>query len=147
MSLALNADIKVIVSAAGAIPPLVQLLGPGSSALAQEIAAGALMSLALNADDKVTIVAAGAIPPLVQLAGSRSRALRRENAAALLAVLAASNANNHRAIVAAGASDELLQQVDELGTALGLAKLPRPGRYVPLLPLQLVRQPIWQQPY
>ena len=57
----------VKVVAAGAIPPLVSLLGSGNSAGVQEKALGALKNLAINSDNKVKIKAAGAIPLLEKL--------------------------------------------------------------------------------
>ena len=66
--LSVNADNKVKVAAAGAIPPLVALLGSGTSAAVQMAAAIALGNLsANNADSQVMVAAAGAIPPLVAL--------------------------------------------------------------------------------
>ena len=53
-NLALNADNKVAIAKAGAIPRLVTLLGEGGP-VAKEQAAGALASLAVNADNKVAI--------------------------------------------------------------------------------------------
>ncbi|KAG1677120.1 hypothetical protein FOA52_000926 [Chlamydomonas sp. UWO 241] len=72
MNVALNADNKDTIAAAGAIPRLVLLLGPGSSAYGQQ-SAGALMVLAQDADNQVVI--AGAIPRLVQLLGPGAPAL------------------------------------------------------------------------
>ncbi|KAG1667241.1 hypothetical protein FOA52_009806 [Chlamydomonas sp. UWO 241] len=109
-----NAANQAIIVAAGAIPPLVQLLGPGSSALVQQYAATALGRLALAADNQATIASAGAIPPLVQLTGPGSTTLVQQSAALALAALAANNADNRRAIAAAGASAELLQEIEAL---------------------------------
>ena len=64
-----NSDNKVKIATAGAIPPLVVLLGPQCSARVQDQAAWALRNLAVNADNKVKVAAAGAIPPLVALLG------------------------------------------------------------------------------
>ncbi|KAG1661362.1 hypothetical protein FOA52_002476 [Chlamydomonas sp. UWO 241] len=61
------------------------------------------------------IAAAGAIPPLVLLLGPGSEADVRRTAAATLAVLADNNADNRRAIAAAGESAQLLQQIEALG--------------------------------
>ena len=53
------------IVAAGAIPPLVAMLGAQSTAAAQEKAAGTLWNLANDDDTRVKVIAAGAIPPLV----------------------------------------------------------------------------------
>jgi hypothetical protein len=76
------------IVAAGAVPSLVQLLGPGSSAEVQALAARALTSLAWDDDIVVTIIAAGAIPPLVQLLGHGSSALTQQQAVRVLRNLA-----------------------------------------------------------
>ena len=55
--------------AAGAIPPLVALLGTGSTAALQEVAACALRNLALSAENQAVVASAGAIPHLVALLG------------------------------------------------------------------------------
>jgi hypothetical protein len=67
-SLAANPENKVKIVAAGAISPLVALLGPQSSAGVQEQAAGALRNLALNnSENKVKIRHAGAVGALNRL--------------------------------------------------------------------------------
>ena len=66
-NLALNNDNKDKIAAAGAIPPLVALLGPQSSSGVQQHAAGALWNLALNNDNKVKIRFAGGVAALTQL--------------------------------------------------------------------------------
>ena len=67
-NLALNNDNKDKIAAAGAIPPLVALLGPQSSSGVQQHAAGALWNLALNNDNnKVKIRSAGGVAALTQL--------------------------------------------------------------------------------
>ncbi|KAG1666567.1 hypothetical protein FOA52_000534 [Chlamydomonas sp. UWO 241] len=62
------------IAAAGAIPCLVQLLGPGSSADVHETSADALAALAENDHIHSAISAAGAIPALVKLLGPESSA-------------------------------------------------------------------------
>ncbi|KAG1660384.1 hypothetical protein FOA52_007289 [Chlamydomonas sp. UWO 241] len=97
------------VTSAGAIPPLVQLLGSGSAAEVQEKAAQALWGLSrVDAMNAVAIAAAGAISPLVQLLGPGSPAGVREKAAGALETLA-KNRENAVTIVAAGAIPALLQ--------------------------------------
>ena len=61
-NLAVNADNKVAIAGAGAIPPLVALLSSGTAAGKEEAAAGALWNLALTPDNRVAIAGAGAIP-------------------------------------------------------------------------------------
>ena len=55
------------IAAAGAIPPLVAMLGPKSSSKVQEVAAGALWNLAYNIDNKVKIRYAGGVDALTRL--------------------------------------------------------------------------------
>ncbi|KAG1664939.1 hypothetical protein FOA52_004461 [Chlamydomonas sp. UWO 241] len=62
-----NPDTLAAIVAAGAIPELVKLLGPGSLGDLQKRAAGALWTLAFYAANAATIAAAGAIPALLQL--------------------------------------------------------------------------------
>ena len=81
-SIAYDADNKVKVAAAGAIPILVRLLG-SSSAAVQEVAADTLWILAYNADNKNKVATAGAIPPLVQLLGSSSAVVQKAATRAL----------------------------------------------------------------
>ena len=67
-NLAANADNKVKIAAAGAIPPLVALLGPQCSAGVQEQAAGALRNIAWSSDDiKASIRSSGGVAALTQL--------------------------------------------------------------------------------
>ncbi|KAG1677624.1 hypothetical protein FOA52_010405 [Chlamydomonas sp. UWO 241] len=80
-------DSRAYIAAAGAIAPLVQLLGAGSSADTQERAATALWHLAKEGNADI-IAAAGAIPPLVQLLGHGTPADVQNQACALLATLA-----------------------------------------------------------
>jgi hypothetical protein len=62
-----NPVMLVVIAAAGAVPPLVQLLGTASPPGVQATAAGALMSLAVNPDIAGSIAAAGGIAQLVNL--------------------------------------------------------------------------------
>jgi hypothetical protein len=102
----------VTIASAGAIPHLVQLLGPApqqyvenaSTAEVQQYATNALYNLALYAEIAVTIADAGAIPLLVQLLGSGSPA-----AAGVLMHLAARVEHNAVTIAAAGAIPRLVQ--------------------------------------
>ena len=68
--------------AAGAIPPLVELLSSSTTDVQRE-AAAALWILALSADNKALIALAGGIPPLVELLSSGNSAVQQEAAAAL----------------------------------------------------------------
>ncbi|KAG1674704.1 hypothetical protein FOA52_013539 [Chlamydomonas sp. UWO 241] len=102
-ALAANADAAVSIAAAGAIPPLVQLLA-ATRPVAQQMAALALLRLAANAAIADTIAAAGAIPPLVRMSGPDSPdelimiaedTLRvfRDSSAEICAAIAAAEAN------------------------------------------------------
>jgi hypothetical protein len=81
-----HTDIAGTIAAAGAIPPLVQLLGLGFPHRTQENAAGALLDLARDADIAATIVAAGALHALEQLVALGTQ--MRPNAAGALQQLA-----------------------------------------------------------
>ncbi|KAG1677122.1 hypothetical protein FOA52_000928 [Chlamydomonas sp. UWO 241] len=113
-SLAGNADNAVTIAAAGAVPPLVQLLGAGSAARVQHNAAAAL-ELARNADNAVTIADAGAIPLLVQLLGACSNDATKSVASGALQRLGQSSAYIRTAIAAAGASANLIREMEGLG--------------------------------
>ena len=68
------------IVAAGALPPVVALLGTrGMTAV--HAAARALCNLAVNADNRVRIAAAGAFSPLVALLGAQSTAEEQAMAA------------------------------------------------------------------
>ncbi|KAG1680550.1 hypothetical protein FOA52_014997 [Chlamydomonas sp. UWO 241] len=123
-------DSLVAIAAAGAIPPLVQLLGGlGSSAGKQGHAAVALGNLAMTAENAGIIAAAGAVPPLVHMLGPRNVAVIvaagaipplvqltahgatysvQGNAAGALMVLAV-NAANQSTIAATGAIPPLVK--------------------------------------
>ncbi|KAG1667620.1 hypothetical protein FOA52_001674 [Chlamydomonas sp. UWO 241] len=110
-ALARNADIAVTMFAAGAIPPLVQLLGADSRDLHQN-ASSALMYLALIAEIEVAIDAVSAITPLVCLLGPGSTAETQSNAAGALVNLA-DNAASGDAIAAAGAIEPLVRLLEQ----------------------------------
>jgi hypothetical protein len=98
------------IATAGAVPLVVQLLGPGSSTDVKEMAAYALMFL--NQSDAIAaIIAAGAIPPLVQLLRSDSPAdaCVKEAAAAALFDLIGKRAETATTIAAAVAIPALIQ--------------------------------------
>jgi hypothetical protein len=63
LDLAENAAVAIF--AAGAIPLLVPLLGPGIPGIAQHAAAGVLGRLTYSLGNAAAIAAAGAIPPLL----------------------------------------------------------------------------------
>jgi hypothetical protein len=72
------------VAAAGAIPPLVRLLGAGTPDAARMNAAVVLMFLAKNSGIAASIAAAGAIPLLVLLLSPGTSASVQDNAVAAL---------------------------------------------------------------
>ncbi|KAG1674399.1 hypothetical protein FOA52_012926 [Chlamydomonas sp. UWO 241] len=96
------------IAAAGAIPRLVQLLGPHSTATVQRAAASALCSLAYGHTENQSAIA-GAIPRLVQLLGCGSAENVQVASAQALANLAAWHAVNQSKIVASGAVPTLVQ--------------------------------------
>jgi hypothetical protein len=102
-------DIAAMIAAAGGVPPLVQMLGPGFHGEVQRMAASALISLGQTADTAVTIVAAGAPLLLVQMLGPGASVGMQRNASAALGVLAEGHADNMVAVVAAGAIPLLVQ--------------------------------------
>ena len=97
----INTDNKIKIAAAGAIAPLVTLLGPQISARVQGKAARALSSLAADNSNKVKIAAAGSILPLVALLGPQNTAEVQMNAANTLWNLAL-DAENQVLIRSAG---------------------------------------------
>lgn len=101
-------DHSSAIAAAGAIPPLVALLGPDSPAELQDEAAAALRALCLGSDEnRSDVLAAGAVPPLVALLSSES-AETQEQAAGLLASLAM-NGETAAAIVTASGLRPLIR--------------------------------------
>nr|XP_043622866.1 U-box domain-containing protein 13-like [Erigeron canadensis] len=77
-----NADNRVAIAEAGAIPLLTHLLTAPDS-LTQEHAVTALLNLSIREDNKGSIVSSGALPGLVQVLRTGSM-VARENAAATL---------------------------------------------------------------
>lgn len=100
-----NADNRVCIAEAGAIPLLVELLGSQDSRT-QEHAVTALLNLSINEANKGTIVNAGAIPDIVDVLKIGSMEAR-ENAAATLFSLSVVD-ENKVAIGAAGAIPALI---------------------------------------
>jgi hypothetical protein len=107
-------DTRAAVATAGAIVPLIQLLGAGYPADVQGRAAWALTGLARY--DAAIVAAAGAIPPLVQLLGAGSSADVQEGAADALWNLALNN-DNKVSIAAAGAIPKLVQLLGSCSSA------------------------------
>lgn len=110
-----NADNRVCIAEAGAIPPLVDLLS-SSDPRTQEHAVTALLNLSINESNKGTIVNAGAIPDIVDVLKTGSMEAR-ENAAATLFSLSVLDENKVQ-IGAAGAIPALIKLLCE-GTPRG----------------------------
>ncbi|KAL0358635.1 UNVERIFIED_CONTAM: U-box domain-containing protein 14 [Sesamum angustifolium] len=100
-----NADNRVCIAEAGAIPLLVELLS-SPDLRTQEHAVTALLNLSINEANKGTIVNAGAIPDIVDVLKNGSTEAR-ENAAATLFSLSVVD-ENKVAIGAAGAIPPLI---------------------------------------
>lgn len=97
------------IIAAGAIPPLVALMGAQSTEWVVMLVAGALQNLSTNnAGNTTKIINAGAISPLVALLSALRPAAVQEKAAGALQNLACNNASNQLIIVAAGAIPPLV---------------------------------------
>ncbi|KAG5237763.1 armadillo/beta-catenin repeat family protein [Salix suchowensis] len=101
-----NADNRVCIAGAGAIPLLVELLS-STDPRTQEHAVTALLNLSINDINKGTIVNAGAIPDIVDVLKNGSMEAR-ENAAATLFSLSVID-ENKVAIGAAGAIPALIK--------------------------------------
>ncbi|XAR72133.1 Ubiquitin--protein ligase [Bertholletia excelsa] len=110
-----NADNRVCIAEAGAVPLLVELLS-SSDSRTQEHAVTALLNLSINETNKRTIVNAGAIPDIVDVLKNGSTEAR-ENAAATLFSLSVVD-ENKVAIGAAGAIPALIDLLCE-GTPRG----------------------------
>ncbi|WCJ19271.1 U-box domain-containing protein 14 [Euphorbia peplus] len=110
-----NADNRVCIAEAGAIPLLVELLS-SPDPRTQEHAVTALLNLSINDINKGTIVNAGAIPDIVDVLKHGSMEAR-ENAAATLFSLSVMD-ENKVAIGAAGAIPALIDLLCE-GTPRG----------------------------
>ncbi|KAL6977196.1 U-box domain-containing protein 14 [Sarracenia purpurea var. burkii] len=100
-----NADNRVFIAEAGAIPLLVELLS-STDVRTQEHAVTALLNLSINEPNKGSIVIAGAIPDIVDVLKNGSMEAR-ENAAATLFSLSVID-ENKVAIGAAGAIPALI---------------------------------------
>lgn len=110
-----NADNRVCIAEAGAIPLLVELLS-STDPRTQEHAVTAILNLSINDSNKGTIVNAGAIPDIVDVLKNGSMEAR-ENAAATLFSLSVID-ENKVAIGAAGAIPALIDLLRE-GTPRG----------------------------
>ncbi|KAJ4834631.1 U-box domain-containing protein 14 [Turnera subulata] len=110
-----NADNRICIAEAGAIPLLVELLS-SPDPRTQEHAVTALLNLSINESNKGTIVNAGAIPDIVDVLKNGSMEAR-ENAAATLFSLSVVD-ENKVAIGAAGAIPALITLLCE-GTPRG----------------------------
>ena len=106
-SLACSHANRVLIAAAGGIPPLVELLCDGS-AYAKLSAAWALRNLARLENNKVLIAEAGGIPSLVELLRDGDAAAKYQ-ARWTLGVLAENSASNAVAIAAAVGLDALVE--------------------------------------
>ena len=98
-----NTTYRSAIMEAGAIPPLVRLLGDGlrvENDTPQERAACVLADLARSGESKEEIVEAGGIEPLVRMLGSSSSNAQSGAAAALMHL--SSNGDNKIAIAQAG---------------------------------------------
>ncbi|KAI4384399.1 hypothetical protein MLD38_002563 [Melastoma candidum] len=110
-----NADNRVCIAEAGAIPLLVELMSSPDSRT-QEHAVTGLLNLSINEGNKSAIVNAGAIPDIVRVLKTGSMEAR-ENAAATLFSLSVID-ENKVAIGAAGAIPALIRLLCE-GTPRG----------------------------
>ncbi|KAF5733731.1 hypothetical protein HS088_TW16G00171 [Tripterygium wilfordii] len=110
-----NADNRICIAEAGAIPLLVELLS-STDPRTQEHAVTALLNLSINDSNKATIVIAGAIPDIVDVLKNGSMEAR-ENAAATLFSLSVVD-ENKVAIGGAGAIPALIKLLCE-GTPRG----------------------------
>ena len=106
-SLACSHANRVLIAAAGGIPPLVELLCDGS-AYAKLSAAWALRNLARLENNKVLIAEAGGIPSLVELLRDGDAAAKYQ-ARWTLGVLAENSASNAVAIAAAVGLEALVE--------------------------------------
>eukprot|EP01018_Ginkgo_biloba_P029114 Gb_12875 [translate_table: standard] len=103
-----NADNRICIAEAGAIPPLVNLLSTPDPRT-QEHAVTALLNLSIHDSNKGAIVMAGAIPPIVEVLKCGSMEAR-ENAAATLFSLSVVDENK----ITIGASGAIPALVDLL---------------------------------
>ncbi|KAF2295653.1 hypothetical protein GH714_033425 [Hevea brasiliensis] len=110
-----NADNRVCIAEAGAIPLLVELLC-STDPRTQEHAVTALLNLSINDSNKGTIVKVGAIPDIVDVLRNGSMEAR-ENAAATLFSLSVidENKGNKARAVRAGIVPPLMQLLKDAG--------------------------------
>ena len=94
---------------AGAVAPLVYLLGSPSESV-QEAAAQALQQITRLPENRVFVAAAGAVVPLVRLLRSASGSVQVAAASALANI--ANHADNQVAVAAAGAVPPLVRLLD-----------------------------------
>ena len=94
-------DARIV--AAGAVPPLVALLGNGPAGAAEQAAATLRNLLSGSEERKEAVLSAGALPALVAMLGNARRPGAFEQAAAALAGLCAGSADRKAAAAAAGA--------------------------------------------
>ncbi|KAG6491114.1 U-box domain-containing protein 12-like [Zingiber officinale] len=80
-----NADNRICIAEAGAIPLLIQLLS-STDPRTQEHAVTALLNLSINEDNKSLIVKANALPKIVEVLESESMEARENAAAALFSL-------------------------------------------------------------
>ena len=125
-SLACSHANRVLIAAAGGIPPLVELLCDGS-AYAKLSAAWALRNLARLENNKVLIAEAGGIPSLVELLRDGDAAAKYQ-ARWTLGVLAENSASNAVAIAAAVGLEALVELARR-----GRVTFKGPGRRLRLL--------------
>lgn len=110
-----NAENRVSIAKAGAIPLFVDLLGSGPEVIPPKAKAGVALTLRILAVDEemqLSIAKAGAIPPLTELLKSDARADVKEQAAGLFWDLA-KNAENKVTIAQAGAIPVLRDLLDK----------------------------------
>ena len=113
-----HAAIQAAVTAAGAIPELVQLLCTDDAG-AQRQAAAALAALAVGGHSiQGSITSAGGIEPLVRLldaAAARAQGSTAAQAASALAALVANHPANQAAVAAAGGIEPLVALIRDAG--------------------------------
>ena len=118
--MAFNTEIGIKIAAAGAIPPLVTMLGAKRTAEAREAAAGALENLTARKDNSVKVAASGAIPLLVALLGAHSTEAMQAAATGSLRNIA-NNANDLVRVAAYGAIPPLVALLGTRNTAVQYA--------------------------
>jgi hypothetical protein len=109
-----NEDNQEAIGKAGAVAPLIKLLGSGVPKSGQEEAAGTLMNLAASEANKAKMVSAGVLGPLLALLSTGTVATQ-EHAAGCLANLANGHDEHQTAIIKAGAIEPLLSLLSVTG--------------------------------